>query len=578
MAEPSVLQTAVAAAQAVGDGRHARGRHHPGARHDPRGPGAEVERGRRRPGRGHGRRAGRRDRPGAAAPARRALPGCSALGHGRGYVYPHDVTGGVAEQQYLPDELVDRGLLPPDRARCRGRVGRHRPPPARAARTAEPTSPVRVGPHAQDRVGRHRSGRGHRRLSTRPAGDGRRQGARRRAERPAGRRLRGHARLAQRARAPGRVGRPAAPADPVPTPGTAAARVLSRSRTTQRPRARRVVVDSAEIRSRFLRYFADRGHQVVPSASLLLDDPTLLFVNAGMVPFKPYFLGEAPPPYPRATSVQKVVRTLDIEEVGKTARHASFFQMAGNFSFGDYFKEGAIPLAWELLTKPVADGGYGFPEAKLWATVYEDDDEALDIWHRTVGRAARPHPAPQCEGQLLVDGRARTRWPVLGDLLRPRARVRARGRPRGRRGSLPRGLEPRLHAGRALRRCGPRPTSTSASRCRRRTSTPAWASSGWRRSSRASTTCTRSTPRAASSTAPASSAVRVRRQRARRRRPSRRRRPRPHVRVPHRRRRHPRQRGSRLRPAAHHAPHDPHDAAARRARADDERARRRRRC
>ena len=134
-----------------------------------------------------------------------------------------------------------------------------------------------------------------------------------------------------------------------------------------------------------MRFFADREHQVVPSASLLLDDPTLLFVNAGMVPFKPYFLGEAPPPYPRATSVQKVVRTLDIEEVGKTARHASFFQMAGNFSFGDYFKEGAIPLAWELLTKPTADGGYGFPEGKLWATVYEDDDEALDIWNRVVG-------------------------------------------------------------------------------------------------------------------------------------------------------------------------------------------------
>jgi alanyl-tRNA synthetase len=144
-------------------------------------------------------------------------------------------------------------------------------------------------------------------------------------------------------------------------------------------------VDSAEIRSRFLRYFADRGHQIVPSASLLLDDPTLLFVNAGMVPFKPYFLGEAPPPYPRATSVQKVVRTLDIEEVGKTTRHASFFQMAGNFSFGDYFKEGAIPFAWELLTKSVADGGYGFPEDRLWATVYEDDDEAIDIWHRVAG-------------------------------------------------------------------------------------------------------------------------------------------------------------------------------------------------
>ncbi|MFC6238342.1 alanine--tRNA ligase [Longivirga aurantiaca] len=144
-------------------------------------------------------------------------------------------------------------------------------------------------------------------------------------------------------------------------------------------------MDSAEIRSRFLRFFADRGHTPVPSASLLLDDPTLLFVNAGMVPFKPYFLGEAPAPYDRATSVQKCVRTLDIDEVGKTTRHASFFQMAGNFSFGDYFKEGAIPFAWELLTSSEADGGYGFPEDRLWATVYDDDDEALDIWHRVVG-------------------------------------------------------------------------------------------------------------------------------------------------------------------------------------------------
>ncbi len=143
--------------------------------------------------------------------------------------------------------------------------------------------------------------------------------------------------------------------------------------------------DSAQIRQRFLDYFAARGHTVVPSASLILDDPTLLFVNAGMVPFKPYFLGQATPPYQRATSVQKVVRTLDIEEVGKTTRHASFFQMAGNFSFGDYFKAGAIPFAWELLTGSPADGGFGFPEDRLWATVYEDDDEALDIWHREVG-------------------------------------------------------------------------------------------------------------------------------------------------------------------------------------------------
>ena len=144
-------------------------------------------------------------------------------------------------------------------------------------------------------------------------------------------------------------------------------------------------MQSAQIRQRFLDFFSERGHTAVPSASLLLDDPTLLFVNAGMVPFKPFFLGQAVPPYNRAASVQKCVRTGDIEEVGKTTRHASFFQMCGNFSFGDYFKESAIPFAWELLTRPVADGGYGFPESKLWVTVFQNDDEAIDIWHNKVG-------------------------------------------------------------------------------------------------------------------------------------------------------------------------------------------------
>jgi alanyl-tRNA synthetase len=139
---------------------------------------------------------------------------------------------------------------------------------------------------------------------------------------------------------------------------------------------------SDEIRQRFLDYFGSRDHAVVPSASLLADDPTLLLVNAGMVPFKPYFLGEVAPPWPRATSVQKCVRTLDIDEVGKTTRHGSFFQMAGNFSFGDYFKDGAIPLAWDLLTKPTIEGGYGFDESRLWVTVYLDDDESADIWRR----------------------------------------------------------------------------------------------------------------------------------------------------------------------------------------------------
>ena len=149
-------------------------------------------------------------------------------------------------------------------------------------------------------------------------------------------------------------------------------------------------MESAEIRSRWLRFFESDNrqgllHTVVPSASLIADDPNLLLVNAGMVPFKPYFLGEVTPPYKRATSVQKCVRTLDIDEVGKTTRHASFFQMCGNFSFGDYFKEGAIALAWELLTRPITDGGFGLPEEKLWVTVYLDDDEAADIWHRKIG-------------------------------------------------------------------------------------------------------------------------------------------------------------------------------------------------
>ncbi|MDA2963452.1 MAG: alanine--tRNA ligase [Actinomycetota bacterium] len=149
-------------------------------------------------------------------------------------------------------------------------------------------------------------------------------------------------------------------------------------------------MESAEIRARWLRFFELENrqgltHTVVPSASLIADDPNLLLVNAGMVPFKPYFLGEIAAPYKRATSVQKCVRTLDIDEVGKTTRHASFFQMCGNFSFGDYFKEGAIALAWELLTRPIHDGGYGFDADRLWVTVFLDDDEAADIWHKQIG-------------------------------------------------------------------------------------------------------------------------------------------------------------------------------------------------
>ncbi|MEU7699413.1 alanine--tRNA ligase [Streptomyces sp. NPDC039028] len=144
-------------------------------------------------------------------------------------------------------------------------------------------------------------------------------------------------------------------------------------------------MESAEIRRRWLSFFEERGHTVVPSASLIADDPTLLLVPAGMVPFKPYFLGEVKPPFTRASSVQKCVRTPDIEEVGKTTRHGTFFQMCGNFSFGDYFKEGAIKLAWELLTTPVEHGGYGLEPEKLWITVYQEDDEAEQIWRDVVG-------------------------------------------------------------------------------------------------------------------------------------------------------------------------------------------------
>ena len=144
-------------------------------------------------------------------------------------------------------------------------------------------------------------------------------------------------------------------------------------------------MDTAEIRRRFVAHFEAAAHAAVPSASLILDDPTLLFVNAGMVPFKPYFLGQETPPYDRAVSVQKCIRTPDIEDVGKTTRHGTFFEMCGNFSFGDYFKEGAIELAWDLVTKPQAEGGFGLEESRLWPSILHGDDEALHIWMQVTG-------------------------------------------------------------------------------------------------------------------------------------------------------------------------------------------------
>ncbi|WP_437584935.1 alanine--tRNA ligase [Paramicrobacterium sp. CJ85] len=142
---------------------------------------------------------------------------------------------------------------------------------------------------------------------------------------------------------------------------------------------------TADIRQRWLDFFGERGHTVVPSASLVSEDPTVMFTIAGMVPFIPYLTGLIPAPYPRATSVQKCIRTNDIEEVGKTPRHGTFFQMNGNFSFGDYFKKEAIGFAWELLTTPEADGGYGFDDKDLWVTVYKDDDEAISLWKTIAG-------------------------------------------------------------------------------------------------------------------------------------------------------------------------------------------------
>ena len=142
---------------------------------------------------------------------------------------------------------------------------------------------------------------------------------------------------------------------------------------------------SQEISKRWVDFFAKRGHTVVPSTSLISNEPGAMFTIAGMVPFIPYFLGRETPPFSRATSVQKCIRTLDIDEVGKTARHGTFFQMAGNFSFGDYFKEQAIPFAYELLTTSQDEGGYGLDPERLWVTIYEGDDQAFDVWTKIVG-------------------------------------------------------------------------------------------------------------------------------------------------------------------------------------------------
>ncbi len=237
---------------------------------------------------------------------------------------------------------------------------------------------------------------------------------------------------------------------------------------------------SHEIARRWVEFFTSKGHTAVPSASLVSSDPSLLFTVAGMVPFIPYLTAREEAPFKRATSVQKCIRTGDIEEVGKTARHGTFFQMCGNFSFGDYFKEEAIGFAWELLTSSVEDGGYGLAKDRLWVTVYQDDDEAARLWEKVAGLPAGADPADGHEGQLLVHRPARPGRPLLGDLLRPRSGLRpGRAAPRlMTRASLRSGTWSSCSTSAA--RASARTTSRSSANCPRRTSTRAWAWSGWR--------------------------------------------------------------------------------------------------
>ena len=146
---------------------------------------------------------------------------------------------------------------------------------------------------------------------------------------------------------------------------------------------------TAEIRTRWLEFFAAKDHHIAPSVSLISPDPSILFTIAGMVPFIPYFLGQEKAPFPRIASVQKCIRTGDIDNVGRTTRHGTFFQMNGNFSFGDYFKTGAINFAWELLTSPQSQGGYGFDGDKFWITIWDEDAESLDALTKGIGIDSR---------------------------------------------------------------------------------------------------------------------------------------------------------------------------------------------
>ena len=206
-----------------------------------------------------------------------------------------------------------------------------------------------------------------------------------------------------------------------------------------------------EIRSTFLKFFADNGHEIVPSSPLVpRNDPTLMFTNAGMVQFKNVFTGVEKRPYQRATTSQKCVRAggkhNDLDNVGYTARHLTFFEMLGNFSFGDYFKERAIELAWNLITKE-----FGLKKDKLLVTVYHNDDDAAVLLEEDRGLLRRSHYPYRDLGQFLADGRYRPVRAVLGDFHRPRRAYlgRASRQPGGGWRPLSRILEPGFHAVRA---------------------------------------------------------------------------------------------------------------------------------
>ena len=326
---------------------------------------------------------------------------------------------------------------------------------------------------------------------------------------------------------------------------------------------------TSDIRQTFLKFFEAKGHTIVPSSPVVPgDDPTLLFTNAGMNQFKDVFLGFDKRPYARATTAQKCIRAggkhNDLENVGYTARHHTFFEMLGNFSFGDYFKKDAIAYAWELLTEV-----YELPAEKLWVTVYAEDDEAYDIWQREVGvpaerivRIGDNKGARYASDNFWMMGDTGPCGPCTEIFYDhgPRHRRRPAGQPRRGRRPLHRDLEQRLHAVQPRRR-GRRCTS-----CRSRASTPAWA---WSASPRCCRACTATTRSTCSSTCWPRPSVRSRRPAAPR---SMRgvtvaqghRRPHPRLRLHRRRRRHPRQRGPRLRAAPHHAPRHPPRLQARR--------------